>query len=367
MKNIFNSLLLLMLSVSIISCSKEDSPSETPKDTAKTYAELKAEANTSLENVMLQMSSQNITDPVQLGNFDFETPKKLYEALALQNASDPDVKVSLGLCQMLSLYADPVFKSYLNDMKANGLISTSGDVPKLSVSFLPFNMMSVVSQEVIVNSVLLMIKKGYEDPTGTETLQTYFRTTLIPKLTLAIENFEYAEKISAPGSEYQYALTGKMMGNSSFPNQYMDNTEFYLMDSYLEYLKANLSLYAIIDFKNSDLTEIPADSLNTDDVNAILVLISGKLKTYSYADQYAQSFSDNLTASLTDILNSLKYLQTETDNQNDDVIKKNPNLTAAEINGLITQLEEAQALVQAFLDEWIPVLLSNLPPDFPEF
>lgn len=367
MENLSKSLLLLLLSASIVSCSKEENATDDKVSSPKTYAELKTEANTSLENVMLQMSLQNITDPTQIGNFDFETPKKLYEVLALQNSSDPDVKVSLGLCQMLSLYADPVFKSYLNDMKVNGLVSNSGDVPKLNVSFLPFNMMSVVSQEVIVNSILLMIQKGYEDPAGTETLQTYFRTTMIPKLTQAIDNFEYVEKISSPASEYQYALTGKMMGNSNFPNQYMDNTEFYLMDSYLEYLKANLSLYAIIDFKNSDLSEIPIDSLNTDDMNSILVLLSGKLKTYPYSDQYAQLFSDNLAASIDDILNSLKYLQTETDNQNDDVIKKNPNLTAAEISKYIAQVEEARALVIAFLEEWIPVLLGNLPADFPSF
>ena len=329
-----------------MSCSGND---EDEKSGVKSYDDQKAEAMASLESVFSALAKNNVTDPTQIGNFDFVTPKNKFEELAKQRPSDADVKVSLALCQMMSLYADPQFKSYIAEMTNNGIIQPQ-DRNQLSIGFIPFNMVQVISNEMLLENVFLMINKGISDPNDIDALQNHFRTVIIPQLTSAIKNLEDVEALSTPLKEYQYAITGKMMGLSSGPTVYMDNTEFYMMDSYLEYLKSNLSLYCIIDFKNSDFTIANPDSLTEADLPAIL----SQATLYSYGNDYAQFFANDMKASSQDMLKSLVYLQSETDAQNDDVIRKNPNLTNAMIGQYILDAQAAIAewslIISAFID-----------------
>lgn len=358
--------LFLMIAPFLLSLGcGDDKKDEAKNDPVKTYEELKAEAMTSMETVFASMSKANLTDPVQLGNYDFETPRKLYEALKLQRPDDKVVRVSLAMCQMLSLYRDPVFKEFLIQLNENGVFRIqNSDVP-LSLGFVPFNMGSVLSQEMLINSMRLMIRKGGKDPQNMALLQTYFLTTIIPQVSHAIENFEFVEKSSKNGQEYQYALTGKMMGFPSLPAQYMDNTEFYMMDAYLEYLRSILSMYCLIDFKNSDFTGVDVDSLPPFDPEnpdfTPYLFISEKVKFRPDSKVNGQAFVDGQLNSSRDIIASLQYLQSETDNQQDDVIKKNPELTNQKIGEMILKAQSSLAKLEELLKSLIPMIPGYLP------
>lgn len=355
----FNVLLLPLIVVCFSACSDDPNEKEDAKnDPVKTYDDLKVEAMTSMETAFASMSKSNITNPVQIGDFDFETPRTKFEVLKNQRPDDKDVRVSLAMCQMLSLYRDPVFKEYLRDMSANGIFQVqSSDVP-LSLGFIPFNMGTILSQEMLINSINLMITKGIKDPTRTTTLQNHFISTLIPQLQLAIENFEFVENSSANGIEYQYSLTGKMMGFPSLPSQFMDNTEFYMMDAYLEYLKGMFHMYCIIDFTNSDFSEVDWESLppidrSNPDLSTYLFL-ADKLKIRPDGNIHGQKFVDGLTKSSNDMIGSLRYLLSEKDAQQDDVIKKTPELNDLAIAIILYRAEQElvklEGLIKYYLD-----------------
>jgi len=344
-------------------CSDDPEKEEAKIDPVKTYEQLKTEANTSMETVFASMSQANVTDPVQLGNFDFDSPRKLFEELKSQRPDDRDVRVSLAMCQMLSLYRDPVFKVFLIQLNENGVFRVqNSDIP-LSLGFVLFNIGSVLSQEMMINSMSLMIRKGAKNPDDVVLLQTYFLTKIIPQISQSIENFEFVEK--STGFEYQYALTGKMMGFPALPSQYMDNTEFYLMDAYLEYLRSILSMYCMIDFKNSDFTGVDVDSLppfdpKNPDITPYL-FVTQKVKLRSDGLVNGRVFVNGQLNSTRDIISSLLYLQSEYDNQQDDVIKKNPELSNQKIFELILTAQAGLARLEELLGPVLAMLLTYRP------
>lgn len=363
---LFNVLLLSVAVVYFCACSDETSQTDdTKKDGVKTYDEMKSEALTSMESAFALMSKSNITDPVQIGNFDFETPRAKFEVLKIQRPDDKEVRVSLAMCQMLSLYRDPVFKEFLKEMSANGVFQVqTSDVP-LSLGFIPFNMGSVLSQEMLINSVNLMIKRGIKDPTGSTLLQGHFSSALIPQLQSAIENFEFVENSSSNGIEYQYALTGKMMGFPSLPSQYMDNTEFFMMDGYLEYLKGMLHMYCIVDFKNSDFSEVQWETLPDIDTKnpdfSPYLFLADKIKIRPDGAVHGQKFIDGLTRSSNDMIASLRYLLSEKDTQQDDVIKKTPELNDQAIALILFKAEQQLAKLESLIKFYLDLFAEKFP------
>ncbi len=354
---------LCFLSLVPLGCSEDDKP-ESKGDPVLTYDQQKQAAMDLMETTFASMAGSNLTDPSQIGNFDFETVAGKFEDLAQQRPDDRDVRVSLGMSRMLSLYRDPVFRHYMKDLESAASFDLPGSTGPLTLGFLPFNMASVLSQEMLIKTLILVVKQGQENPDEAASVQSHLLTVTLPKIKKAITDFEFAETPVETG-EYSYALTGKMMGFPSLGARYLDKTEFLMMDSYLEYLSSNLYLFCTVDFKTSDfssvdLTSLPVPDPENPDVTPYLFLLT-KLKFRADAPENGSQFLNHLEASGADMVASLRYLQSETDNQADDVIRKSPELTDAVLNKLILKGESLLGELKLLIEKYLIILNESLP------
>jgi len=354
---------LCLISLLPMGCS-EDDKADAKEDPVLTYDQQKQAAMDLMESTFASMAGSNLTDPSQIGNYDFETVAGKFEDLALQRPDDRDVRVSLGMSRMLSLYRDPVFRQYMKDLESAAGFELPGTSGPLTLGFLPFNMTSVLSQEMLIKTLILTVRKGQDNPAAATALQSHLLTVTLPKITKAVTDFEYAETPVQTG-EYSFALTGKMMGFPSLGARYLDRTEFLMMDSYLEYLSSNLYLFCTVDYQTSDFSSVDLDSLpvpdpDKPDVTPYLFLLS-KLKFRSDAPVNGGHFLSQLEASGTDLVAAIRYLQSETDNQADDVIRKSPELTDAVLNNLILKGESLLAELKPLIEKYLAILNDSLP------
>lgn len=346
--------IILLSGLVMIGCSDE---AASPSDDPESFEAQKKEAMTTFENRLYDLSQLNVATPDQIGSIDFETPANSMKTLLGSRPDDPDLNVAFAMSEMFALYRDEHFRALLISMRTSGAPQVPVGAKGLDLGFLPFNMMAMMSADLLAGNMITMVRKGMMDPGGMAVWQQHFKNNLLPRIERASRSFGVAETYQpAAGGEYQFALTGKMYGFPTGNPRYMDKTEIYLMHAYLEYMAFNLRTYLLIDFSASDFMGIDPDSMEVGVLPDEVVFMAD-------AEQQGNAAMANMENTFLNLTASVEYLIGENDDQSDDVIAKNPSLTNGMLLEFIVLLNQYYEDIDFYLG-YLQSLIKNA--DFPE-
>lgn len=290
------SVLAFVLAVLFPAC--ESNPSDDENDPG-TAAEKVAEAYTAMENIF--------SSPGSIEEKDFSNAERLYMEAVAADPTNPTANFGAAFTRILGVFSDTVIKNTMNrweDFNPDGSSMLKFGIPAGTGD------MTVPTTAVSRNLVKIILAAQSDPPTITE-MQTMIKERLLPRVEYAIARLAVVEQ----HQNFELRISGKMQGQPSASDVYLDLTEVYVMDAALHGMKATIEQFLIFrfDLQGYDTKSIVA-ALQPANTSFFVLASDGAAR--------AQSVKSSLVSSVGKIRSGVNFLKAETDDQNDDIIKR---------------------------------------------
>lgn len=317
-------LLFLIFSISLIgfwlsSCDK--TPTSDTVD-PKTAAEKTAQAYTEMENLL--STSNNFE------SLNFSNVEKLYSEAVTADPTNATANFGAAFSHMLGTFGDTAIRNTIQRWDGVGI-----NVPSSMVKFgIPTGSSDMVlPTELLGKNLVKIMQVATSDPPTITEMQNLLRDRLLPRINYAIARLAVVET----HADFELRISGKMQGNAGKKDLYLDLTEVYIMDAMLQGMKASVEQFLVFKFQLSGYTTKAAVAALQQNNQDFFVLASDGMTR-------AQSVKGSLVAAVGKIRNGVTFLKNETDNQNDDIIKRgNGGLDDSDIDSTLVYLNKIES------------------------
>jgi hypothetical protein len=292
------SLSFLAVFFALLFSSCESTPSDNNNDPGKSESKA-AEAYAEMENVFAA--------PGSIEEKDFSRAENLYREALAADPSNPSANFGAAFTRILGVFADTAIK--------NSVKRWEGFDPE-SPSMLKFGLPAgtgdmTVPTAALSKNLFKIIRAAQSDPPTITEMQTMIKNHLLPRVEYAIARMAVVEQHPA----FEMRISGKMQGRPTATDVYLDMTEVYIMDAMLHGMKATIEQFLVFRF---DL-----DRYNTRSIVAALQPTNATFFVLAPdGAARAQSIKSSLLSAVGKIRSGVNFLKSETDNQDNDIIKK---------------------------------------------
>ena len=310
-------IILVTSGIIFSSCNKSPTASDSEKAAAKND-----EAYAELEN---QLSSSGSLD-----SKDFTKAEQLYTEAVTTDPSNPTANFGAAFSKVLNINGDAQVKDMINRWKAwdPGFQSPvlNFGIPKGTADMnLPITTLG--------KNLVKIFKVATTDPPTIAETQAVIRDRILPRIDYAIARLAIVEQ----HPEFELKITGKMQGSPGQKDLYLDLTEVYVMDAALQGIKASIEQFLVFKFTLSAYTTKAVVTAIRQDNTDFFVLASD-------GATHAQNIKSSLLNAVGKIRSGINFLKAETDNQDDDIIKRGSNGVAVkDLDSVLTYLTKVES------------------------
>ncbi len=279
------------------------------------------QAYTELEN---QLSASGSLD-----NKDFTKAEQLYTDAVTADPSNPTANFGAAFTKILNINSDAQVKDMINRWEGWNPTSQSSilhfGIPKGT------NDMSLPTAALGKNLVKIFKVATTDPPTITE-MQNVVRDRILPRIDYAIARLAIVE--SHP--EFRLRISGKMQGSAGQKDLYLDLTEVYVMDAALQGMKALVEQFLIFKFGLTAYTSQAVVAALKQDNSTFFVLASD-------GAAHAQNVKSSMVTAVGKIRSGINFLKNETDNQDNDIIKRGSGgIADKDLDTVLTYLNKVE-------------------------
>lgn len=333
-------LVIAALMVSLIifwsGCGKKTTDSKPDKGTAEEKVKL---ANTALENELYVLISTELEEVERPKDVDFNLPNSLYKAALELDPNNLDAHFGAGLTEILIVTLDNSVNAVFDEwdtfldtaslFEAKSAINSEEKFAKKIVSrgFPTGEKDFVVPSNFFLRSIFSVFYTGLTNPPQIHEIQDLIDNKLLPKVDYALVHLEKV----ASDTHYSFIITPEMQGDLEEDSLELDMTEIFLIITGLDLLRSfcSIAIAYNFDFPSYDSTGLAQVMPQNSDFLSLRSTGESKLDTAKSAFLDA---CDNLE-------DAINFLRSETDNQNDDIIKIDPDGVADEdLDSILTYL-----------------------------
>jgi hypothetical protein len=321
-KNLYQLLIMALLAITLVcSCGKDDDAIITPDDmdAADTFVGL---GNTALETVLENVIG-NMENPEDL---DLSAPYNLYLQAIAVDVDHPAANFGAGIIELMMLYQDVALQDMsdrLNGMSDFRPFEISGgslfSIPQSGIVLNASGLSVPILAPLAISSEIAQLDS---DIVTIGEIRELVLNTILPKLNVVIDRLN----IVTSYSEFVFIVTPGMQGDPNEDQIEIDLTEVYATLTGLEVFNALLNqMFAY----NYEFTEYTQDEMLT-----ALTPGSDFLALYDNGEGMMATAHRSWTLAVNHLENGINFLQNETDDQSNDVIKIDPydGITSEGIN-----------------------------------
>lgn len=317
----FSTMILIMGGFFLSSCDKSPTASDSEKATAKNE-----EAYAELEN---QLSSSGSLD-----NKDFSKAEQLYAEAVTADPTNPTANFGAAFAKVLNINGDAQVKDMIKrwegwDPGSQSSILNFG-IPKGTSSMqLPI--------ATLGKNLVKIFKVATTDPPTITEMQTVIRDRILPRIDYAIARLAIVEQ----HPEFELKITGKMQGSPGQKDLFLDLTEVYIMDAALQGIKASIEQFLVFKFTlTAYTTKAVVTAIKQDNTDFFVLATDGAA--------HAQSVKSSMVAAVGKIRSGVNFLKAETDNQDDDIIKRGSSGVAVkDLDTVLTYLTKVESALSS--------------------
>ena len=294
--------------VSLWSCEKSTSPTEDQNDSTAANTKVQ-EAYIEMENQMYFMATHSFQSTGDLDQIDFSRANALYKDAIKADPSNSAAHFGAALTEIFMIYSDSVINNAIKRWEGASL-------GKKQVSpFYQFGIPSgtkdmTVPVQAVAKNLAKIIQAAVVDPPLIGEMQNIMRDQLLPHVNYALERFGVVEQ----NTNFELKISGKMQGNINLNPVYLDLTEVYIMDGVLMGMKALVEQFLVYRFDLAAYTSKALyDALQPDNTTFFYLASDGTTRS--------RSVKTDLVGMIGKFRSAINFLKSETDDQNDDIIK----------------------------------------------
>lgn len=319
-------LFIIFSAAYLASC--DTSPSTTETTDPKTANEKNDQAYLEMETLF--------SVPGDLENKNFTAVEKLYSDAVTADPTNPTANFGAAFTHILATFNDT---SILNSIRRWEGSAVSGKLSMLKFG-IPGSADNLSEPTAALgNNLMKIIQVSMTSPPTIAEVQNLLRLRLLPRINYAIARLAVVETHPT----FEFKVSGKMQGNPGKKSVSLDLTEVYLMDAMLYAMKAQVEQFLVFKFDMPDYTTKSAvAALQQNNPNFFVLAADGSTRALSVKNSLLTIFSKARS--------SLNFLKSETDNQDDDIIKQSD---IAEIERTINSLARLETALNGVLE--IPV------------
>ena len=318
-----NRLLFIILSISLLlffsSC---DQTPTTDSVDSKTSNEKSTQAYTELENLFAV--------PGDIENKNFTNAEKLYMDAVAADPSNATANFGAAFSHILATLSDTAVKNTINRWQGGSTIK----YPPMFHFGIPSGTkdMTVPTQLLGSNLVKIIQTATSNPPTITE-MQNLMRDKLLPRINYAIARLAVVETNPA----FELRISGKMQGGALKKDVYLDLTEVYIMDAALHSMKSVVEQFLVFKFELASYTTKAAFAALQQNSTTFFVLASDGAAR-------AQSVKSSLVGAVGKLRSGVNFLKSESDNQDDDIIKRgNDGVAVKDLDTMLVYLGKIES------------------------
>ncbi|MGB2869231.1 MAG: hypothetical protein WBD36_12325 [Bacteroidota bacterium] len=292
-------LLTVLSSLFFVSCNKATEP-------AADVTVTEGQAYTSLENSLSALSAASINSSTDLDRISFSESNSLFKKALEGNANSAPANFGAAITEVFGAFADPNINGAIKKWEG----SSFGKVGGLQFGIPKGRSDLTLQTNVLAKDFLRTLQIAATDPPTIAQMQQVLRDYLLPRLNYALDRLAVVEG----NTSFEFKISGKMQGDSRLSDVYLDGTEVYIMDAMVRMMKAWVEQFLVFRFDMPDYqTKSVVAALQPDNTSFFALATDGTAR--------AQSVKAGLLATISKLRSAVNYLKSETDNQNDDIIK----------------------------------------------
>lgn len=306
------------------------------------------DANQALEDVLWELMS----GPGSPGEVDFSVPYEMYSEVLSREPMNMTANFGAGLCDLMMIFQDPEINAAWDEWSAYmdtasffeppGTYGGSGYQPPLP-GFPCAEQLAAYPSMLVPITMGGMITMALDNVPMFSDIQAIIGSELIPRLEEACDLFQVVSNTS-PG--FTFTVTPEMQGDPQEDALELDLTEIYAMQAALKAADAfaRLIIAYNVDFVSYDEAGL-LQAFQQGGSNSILTLKSNGTYHLNLAKNSLESTLDLMEAGIT-------FLENETDDQNDDIIKVVDLVDLEEIKAGIDEAQAALAAPYPIMNDW---------------
>lgn len=299
--------LLVLLTLTLVSCSEEDPIGTEDPTASKTKSD---QATALLETEMFNMINNNYNSLSDLDQINMSAANSLFKEALTLDENNAQAQFGAAFTEFVMVYKDPDFNALIKDMDSS--FNQSNSLKKLlSPTLLPGG---TAGMQVPINEaggvVFSIMKLAVKDPPLISRVQQVFRDKLLPRLDYAANLFA---KLEANNS-FKFVISGKMQGDPEIEPVALYPAEIYVMDAMMHGLKFAVDAFLVykFDIPNYEQSTLVA-ALNQNSTNFFYLAADGNAR--------ATAAKNDLTLIATKLLSGISSLETLSGTKPDAVIK----------------------------------------------
>lgn len=299
--------LLVLLTLTLVSCSEED-PIGTPDPAeSKTKSD---QATALLETEMFNMINNNYNSLADLDQINMSAANSLFKEALTLDETNAQAQFGAAFTEFVMVYKDPDFNALLKDI--DSAFNQENPLKKLlSPTLLPGGTAGMkIPVDDAGSAVFTMMKLAVKDPPLISRIQQVLRDKLLPRLEYAANLFA---KLEANPS-FKFVISGKMQGDPEMEAVALYPAEIYIMDAMMHILKFNVDAFLVykFDIPNYNQSTLLA-ALNQNSTNFFYLAADGASR--------ATMAKNDLNLVATKLLSGITSLETLSGNKSDAIIK----------------------------------------------
>lgn len=323
---------------------------EAAVDTAAAIQKVE-QADEALEDKLYSLISTEFEDVEEPSDVDFSSPNSLYEEALQLDPNNSDANFGAALTELLIISADQDVNDAFDRWEA---FLDTASIFERGISQSPSSRLNRglpvrvrdldIPPNTVGRVVFGLFGLALSSPPQISEIQDLVENELLPRVDYALARLDVVDGFS----DYQFTVTPKMQGDSYADSLEIDLTEIYGMEVVLNLLRFFTSVAISYDFNFA--TYDSAGLANT------LARSSDFLTLRSDGTTHMASAKTAYLSATEKLEEGINFLKSETDPQDDDIIKIDPAGPAeADLDTVLAHLDEAR---QILTGDW------NLTADF---
>jgi hypothetical protein len=300
-------------------CGKKTTESNPDQKTAEEEIKL---ANAALEDKLDALISTELEGVKRPEDIDFTVPNSLYKQALQLDPNNLDANFGAGLTEVLMVTLDASVNVVFDEWDAY-LDTASLFEPKSAIySDKKFATKKIVNRgfptgekdfmvpsDFLVGSIFSVFYTGLTNPPQIHEIQDLIDNKLLPKVDYALVHLK---KVAA-STNYSFIITPKMQGDLEEDSLELDLTEILLVITGLDLLKSFCNIATSYNFNFPSYDSAGLAQVIPQNSDFLSLRLNGASKLASAKSAFLEA-CDYLE-------NAINFLRSETDNQNDDIIK----------------------------------------------
>lgn len=295
-----------------------------------TAAEEVALGNAALETELYELISTELEGVERPDDLDFSGPNAHYKKALQLDPNNLDANFGAGLTEILMVTLDNSVNAVFDEWDAY-IDTGSFFAPKSAIhpeknfargivkrGFPTGKKDFLLPSNFLLSSISRIFYTALTDPPQIHEIQNLIDDVLLPRVDYALERLRKV----ASDPDYTFIITPKMQGDVDEDPLELDMTEIYLIITGLDLLKSLCSMAIAYNFDFPSYDSAGLAQVIPQDSDFLSLRSGGDSKLASAKSAFLDA-CDNLE-------NAINFLRSETDDQNDDIIKIDPDGVANE-------------------------------------